>query len=454
MIALNNAATATIAQGDALFQAGTAVAAQSTSDANAVIALNNAATATIAQGDALFQAGTAVAAQSTADANAVIALNNAATATIAQGDALFQAGTAVAAQSTSNANAEIALNNAATATIAQGDALFQAETAVAAQSTSVANANLAATNEWEALLRSTQVAEALATSEASERLARAQALAVSADQALSLGNTNLALALALESADLNPDLIQAHSVLNRAVNISPVFTVLGLDALPYGRADRDIWNPETNPNPPVVFSPDGRYLLTVDNDEFAMYLWDVKTGQLVHRMQGHVRPITSFAFSIDGSRIISGSLDTSAVMWDVETGHELYRLTAHDKPIYVVVVHPNGQSFFTAGDAPAMIRWNMETGEEMTRFLQTNQEITYVDGFTPDGQFLLIGRFRWNVSTGELAYASDKEYSGFNRDRRVGWLGGVRVMLENSGTFRMRPKSATLSMALIGVLTG
>jgi|GEM_PF-4627260 len=140
----NNAATATIAQGEALVQAdnvSTQAAIASTSESEA---RRNALTATVAQGEALMQANnilTQIALVSTAEAEAN---NNAATATIAQGEAVIQANNAetqVALVSTAEAEAN---NNAATATVAQGEALIQANIAVT-------QAALAATSENEAL---------------------------------------------------------------------------------------------------------------------------------------------------------------------------------------------------------------------------------------------------------------------------------------------------------------
>ncbi len=467
-VALNNAATATIAQGDALIQAGTAVAAQATSvanadlaatnaaeaEANAGVALNNAATATVAQGDALVQAETAVAAQSTSDANAAlaatnaaeaeanarIALNNAATATIAQGDALVQAEAAMAAQMTSDANADlaadnaataeanaqVALNNAATATVAQGDALVQAETAVAAQSTSGANAALAATNAAvadanadRALASEGTAVAALDISEQSERLARAQALASYADQLLALGNVDLALTLALEAADLNPELIQAQRVLSQAANVSPLLSV-----------------PDSTD---ALFSPDGRFLLTVNNDEHALYLWDIAGRTLVHRMHGHLDEITAVAFSLDGRFVVSGSTDMSLVVWDVETGQERHRLIGHDEPVTDLAMHPEGQWVLSSSNTAErtlendpldrtgkipLILWDLETGAQVQQYTQTNRGVTDIWVFSPDGRTFITGRLRWNTTAGTLAYSMNNAFRGFSRDGRVAWTGG------------------------------
>jgi WD40 repeat protein len=514
--ALNSAATATIAQGDAQFQAETAVAAQATSGANAEAAFNSAATATIAQGDAQFQAETAVAAQATSGANAESALNNAATATIAQGDALFQAETAVAAQSTSDSNAAAALNSAATATIAQGDALFQAETAVAAQATSGANAEAALNNAATAQARGTEVAEqvviaqaaqgtavyeadnaatqegianenaqlaadnaetseanagrastqeaiavnALATSEASGREARAQNLASIADQLLDVGNTELALPLALEAANLNPDLIQAQSVLNQITDVSPVLAVgnvqigysskfsIASDNQVLGLRDRETGEfsetayEVTVENDNAVFSPDSRYLATANTDN-NVYLWEIETRNLIHRLSGHLDDINQLIFTPDGRYLITASNDLSAVIWDVETGQEVHRLVGHDEPIVALAVSADSALVATGGDLPGIIMWDIDTGEALWRS-QTNTSTTKLR-FSNDGR-VIYSWFatdyknsgqrafeKYNVNTGQrVSFSEDPFYRGLNRDGTVAWAGGIRTLQTQS----------------------
>ncbi|MFC1959501.1 protein kinase [Chloroflexota bacterium] len=518
------AVTATIAQGDALFQAATAVAAQSTSNANAEAALNSAATATAALGQAEIQAQ--------------LALNNAATATIAQGDALFQAATAVAAQATSNANAQNALNNAATATlalgqaeiqaqlaldnaatatIAQGDALFQAETAVAAQGTSDANASIAqargtevagqvetvvaaqGTAVYEADRASTQEAvavgnaataesnaqlaldnaataeAALIFSEASERLARAQALASAGDQLLTIGNTDLALPLAIEAANLNPDLIQAQSAINRIADASPVLVV---EDVPHGFThttnvsgltlrDRitgeaivtgeEILAWQEN----AVFSPDSRYLATA-GDDHALHLWELATGELVHRMAGHLKPINQIIFTPDSRYVISASDDLSAVVWDVQTGQEVHRLTGHESPITALAASPDSSLVATGGDIPPIIMWDIASGEKLWQSPETGRNSLRLQ-FQQDGNVLFswwnvnLGSYeymleRWNPYTGALMSAVDKPiYRGFNDDGTIAWSGGYRILqAASSASYTPNRGSLRLWNVLVG----
>jgi hypothetical protein len=46
-------------------------------------------------------------------------------------------------------------------------------------------------------------------------------------------------------------------------------------------------------------------------------LWDLATGKEVARFEGHRADIASLAFSPDGSRLVAGLTDSTALVWDV-----------------------------------------------------------------------------------------------------------------------------------------
>ncbi|MDO9558500.1 MAG: Ig-like domain-containing protein, partial [Syntrophales bacterium] len=78
----------------------------------------------------------------------------------------------------------------------------------------------------------------------------------------------------------------------------------------------------------VVFSPDGRYLLTGSQDAAngAIGLWNVETGTEIKTFKGHKGEVMSLAFSPKGEFFISASHDGSIRLWDVNTGREIIQL--------------------------------------------------------------------------------------------------------------------------------
>jgi hypothetical protein len=64
----------------------------------------------------------------------------------------------------------------------------------------------------------------------------------------------------------------------------------------------------------VAFSPDGSKLATGSIDSTAR-IWDTHSGTLLHTLHGHTSWVTSVAFSPDGSKLATGSFDNTARIW-------------------------------------------------------------------------------------------------------------------------------------------
>lgn len=73
----------------------------------------------------------------------------------------------------------------------------------------------------------------------------------------------------------------------------------------------------------MAFSPDGTKLACTYGSAAKMepsrvIVWDVATRKRLHAFNGHKGPGTGVAFSPDGKRLFTGSLDMTARIWDVE----------------------------------------------------------------------------------------------------------------------------------------
>jgi WD40 repeat protein len=69
----------------------------------------------------------------------------------------------------------------------------------------------------------------------------------------------------------------------------------------------------------VAFSPDGQRIVSGSVDK-TVRIWDAKTGAPIGKpLTGHENPVTSVAFSPDGQRIVSGSVDKTVRIWNIST---------------------------------------------------------------------------------------------------------------------------------------
>ncbi len=67
----------------------------------------------------------------------------------------------------------------------------------------------------------------------------------------------------------------------------------------------------------VAFSADGKRIVSGSMDK-TLRLWDSETGQQRRSLKGHLHFVTSVDFSPNGQRIVSGSYDRTLRVWDVE----------------------------------------------------------------------------------------------------------------------------------------
>jgi U3 small nucleolar RNA-associated protein 21 len=66
---------------------------------------------------------------------------------------------------------------------------------------------------------------------------------------------------------------------------------------------------------------DSNFVAIVSQDSSIIRLYDIQTYSLLRRFSnGHSREITDLAFSIDGRRLLSSSLDCTLRVWDIPTG--------------------------------------------------------------------------------------------------------------------------------------
>lgn len=167
--------------------------------------------------------------------------------------------------------------------------------------------------------------------------------------------------------------------------------------------------------------------------------------ELGAEVKGHTNVVTCAAFSSDGQRLVTGSVDTTAIIWDMVSGNQIHRLTGHrgflsfviqgigrsagewwklsqngempqpdpneieqwlaKKPgcIESVAYSPDGQRILTGGEDNVAILWDASSGRKLNTFEGHSNAVTSV-AFSRDGTRALTGSLDgtvivWDVST-------------------------------------------------------
>jgi WD domain, G-beta repeat len=128
----------------------------------------------------------------------------------------------------------------------------------------------------------------------------------------------------------------------------------------------------------MTLSSDGRWLAASGHFPGqceVIRLYDFATGELKALLSSHRHKAASLAFSPDGTKLISGSGDTSAIIWDVEQGTPLHRLQGYPDFIYAVGFTPDGARALSASYDTLRL-WRVADGmllKEMKRPLMSNE---------------------------------------------------------------------------------
>jgi len=148
----------------------------------------------------------------------------------------------------------------------------------------------------------------------------------------------------------------------------------------------------------------------------SIYLWNLATGQLLRRLEGHTDGVLSVAFSPDGRLLASGSEDHTVRLWDVATGQELRRLEEHTDGVYSVAFSPDGRLLASGSGDHTVRLWDVATGQELRRLEGHTGTVESV-GFSPDGRLLASGSDDhtvrlWDVATGQELYRLEGHTDG------------------------------------------
>lgn len=191
----------------------------------------------------------------------------------------------------------------------------------------------------------------------------------------------------------------------------------------------------------AVFSPDGTRLATANYPlfvpfqsyelpiDYAVTLWDVTTGKVVMKLEGHTAPLHFLSFGRDHQNLISvamgpfrniaprlvpaSSLEFGVkefVSWDLTTGRQLKRFVQEVASEAVKAFSSDGNRFATIASENKVKVWDFSTQKEILTITAPNQVHSLV--FSPDGRHMATGQEDksiriWDLTEGKVVRRLD-----------------------------------------------
>jgi WD40 repeat protein/serine/threonine protein kinase len=120
----------------------------------------------------------------------------------------------------------------------------------------------------------------------------------------------------------------------------------------------------------VVFSPGGKWVAALGSYQpmtlpaQAVWVWDVKTRQLVRVLSGEGGAITSLAFSPDEQLVATGHRDGTLSFWDVRSGMEMVPYRGHGGGVLAAAFSSDGKRLMALGNDRVARVWDAQRSPE------------------------------------------------------------------------------------------
>lgn len=160
----------------------------------------------------------------------------------------------------------------------------------------------------------------------------------------------------------------------------------------------------------VKFSPCCRSFISAGEDG-TIRLWSLVSFSVVAVLKGHIFPIWTLSFCLQGLYFASGSADQTARLWSTDSTQAIRVFVGHLSDICAVRFHPSGVYLASASADKTVRMWHLASAE-CVRVLSNHCEPVNALEFSYSGKVLYsaddCGHITaWNLPDGEVLWEKD-----------------------------------------------
>jgi WD40 repeat protein len=111
----------------------------------------------------------------------------------------------------------------------------------------------------------------------------------------------------------------------------------------------------------IAVSADGK-LAALGEESGKIKIFDVATGQVVKKLEGHTGPVRSVIFSTDGSKLVSASADKTFRVWNLADGQQIASVET-PAPLNAVALVAEEKQIATGGEDNIIRLWDVPAAQ-------------------------------------------------------------------------------------------
>lgn len=203
----------------------------------------------------------------------------------------------------------------------------------------------------------------------------------------------------------------------------------------------------------AVFAPDGKSFAT-GGTRGEVLVWDIATGQVRTRMEGHYSSVNDLRYSKDGSLIVTAASDGHVKVWNASSGRLMIRFNSGDAAggrslVHFALLSSDNRTVYFGGD-DRKVRSCAVDGSTPCQTLYTDpKESIRCAALSPDGTELVFAGGRYlmvlNVASGSVAREYNTgtceitalQYSADGK-QMLSWCANARVDIRDAKTFALQ----------------
>ena len=201
-----------------------------------------------------------------------------------------------------------------------------------------------------------------------------RAVAYMATQLVERGNSDLAIKLLLA-------VMQNDSVVNERPYVPEAEAALRLAM----KSKQFIFSGHTGKITSIVFTSDGRYVISASDDEEIKF-WDVETRKCLRTFTGHSLGVNAVDVHSQMELLVSGSDDCTIKLWNIRTG-ECVKTIDCWVPIYSVRISPNASMLLATSQSSNIMLYDAMKSYRR-RYLKGHTKKVTSAVFSHDGKMI------------------------------------------------------------------